>query len=139
ASAAAADWLRGARLPPFEALARLRGRLHPTDAACLVDLIERLPGDSFTREALADGIDATYVLEPGSDSPARGRAHFAPAPFAFQSTPPRRERPDLRAALQVPPHAVSVLSARDGAALIELARCAMVTRARDLMAFEYAT
>jgi len=32
-----------------------------------------------------------------------------------------------------------VLTARDAAALIELARCSMVTRARDLMAFEYAT
>jgi len=139
ASSAATEWLSGARLPPFEALARLRGRLQPTDAACLVDMIERLPGDSFTREALADGIDATYVLEPGSDGPARGRAHFAAAPFAFQSAPPRRDRPDLRAALKVPPRAVRVLPARDGAALIELARCAMVTRARDLMAFEYAT
>jgi hypothetical protein len=139
APVAAAEWLRAARLPPFEAIARLRGRLQPTDATCLTDLIERLPGDSFTREAFADGIDATYVLEPSSDGPARGRAHFPVAPFAFQSMPPCRERPDLRAALQVPPCAVSGLSVRHGAALIELARCAMVTRARDLMAFEYAT
>jgi hypothetical protein len=51
--------------------------------------------------------------------------------------PLRRERPDLRAAMQVPPRAVRVLSARHGAALIELARSTMVTRARDLMAFEY--
>jgi hypothetical protein len=137
--AAAADWMRGTQLPAFDVLTRLCARRHQSAAACLVDLIERLPGDAFTREAFADAIDASYVLEPGADTPARARAHFAAAPFAFQSTALRRERPDLRLALRVAPRAVSILSTHEGAALLELARCTMVTRARDLMAFEYGT
>ena len=137
APAAAAEWLHSAKVPAYDAVDRLRGRRQASDAVCLVDLIERLPGDSFTREAFADGIDASFVLTPGPASPSRTHAHCSIAPFEFQSAPMRRDRPDLRAALRVPPRAVRLLPQREGATLIELARSAMVTRARDLMAFEY--
>ncbi len=134
---AAAEWLQEAKLPAFEALDRLRGRRQATDAVCLVDLIERFAGDAFTREAFADAIDATYLLAPVAGGPTRTHAHFRFGPFAFQSQALRRERPDLREELAHPPRAVRVLPRRRGAALIALARAAMVTRARDLMAFEY--
>jgi len=136
APAVAAEWFNAGTVHAHEAMDRLRGRR--TDAAWFVEQLARMPGDGFTREAFADAIDAPFVLAPGPGTPSRSRAHFAPAPRAFQHGPLRRTRPDLRAAAAVAPRSVRVLSRRDGAALIELARCSMVTRARDLMAFEYA-
>ncbi len=135
APAASAEWLRAGQLPAFEALDRLRGRR--SDAAWFVGRVAQLPGDGFTREAFSDAIDAPFAVEPGKDTPSRSRAHFASAPRAFQQAPLRRGRPDLRAAIAVRPRGMRLLSRRDGAALIDLARSAMVTRARDLMAFEY--
>ena len=135
APAVASEWLGSAALPPFVAIDRLRGRRR--DAAWLVERLARMPGDGFTRESFADAIDAPYVLEPGRDTPSRSRAFFPPAPRAFQAIGLRRTRPDLRAAMNVPPRGVRQLSRRDGAALIELARGSMITRARDLAAFEH--
>jgi hypothetical protein len=133
--AAAALWLTHRTPPPLDAVDVLRGRRG--DAAWFIESLSRMPGDGFTREAYADAIDAPFVLEPGRDTPSRSRAHFAAAPRAFQVRPLRRGRPDLRAAIAVPPRAIRMLSRRDGAALVELARGAMITRARDLAAFEH--
>jgi hypothetical protein len=135
ASAAAAEWLQGTSRPAFDAIDRLRGRR--SDAAWLVEQLARMPGDGFTREQFADAIDAPYLLRAGRDTPSRSRAHFTPAPRAFQVTALRRTRPDLRAAMTVPPRGLRQLPRREGAALIELARGAMITRARDLAAFEH--
>ena len=131
----ASEWLNNAPQAAFSAIDRLRGRR--SDAAWFVEHVARMAGDGFTREAFADAIDAPFVLAPGRDTPSRSRAHFAPAPGAFQSAPLRRTRPDLRAAMAVPPRGTRALSRRDGAALVELARGAMITRARDLAAFEH--
>jgi hypothetical protein len=133
--AAAAEWLQGAAPATFEAIDRLRGRRG--DAAWLVECLSRLPGDGFTREQFADATDLPYRLRAGRDTPSRSRAQFAPAPGAFQAMPLRRTRPDLRAAMSVPPRGLRQLTRREGAALIDLARESMVTRARDLAAFEY--
>jgi hypothetical protein len=54
---------------------------------------------------------------------------------AFQTRPLRRARPDLRAALRVPPRSIRSVPRREGQALVDLAREAMVVRARDLDAF----
>ncbi len=96
-----------------------------------------MPGDGFTREAFADGLDLPWVLAPGRDTPSRSRAHFPGAPHAC-GIAPGDGRPNLRAALYRPPRDVRLLRGREATALIELARAAMVTRARDLMTFEYA-
>ncbi|KPJ81956.1 MAG: hypothetical protein AMJ58_03145 [Gammaproteobacteria bacterium SG8_30] len=130
-----AEWFNAGSLPALPAMDRLRGRR--TDAAYLVGHLAGMPGNGLTREAFADAIDAPFVLKPGRDTPSRTRALLPFAPRAFQAGPLRRTRPDLRAAAATRPRAVRVLSSRDGARLIELARCAMVTRSRDLMAFEY--
>jgi hypothetical protein len=135
AARAGAEWLAEAKAPVFDALDRLRGR--SGDAAWLTARIAALPGDGFTREAFADGLDLPWVLEPGRDTPSRSRAHFPGVPHAFRFAPVSG-RPDLRAALGTPPTGVRLLRRREAAAMIELARAAMVTRARDLMAFEYA-
>lgn len=132
----AAEWFNAGTVHALDAMDRLRGRR--TDAAWFVGHLAHMPGNGFTREAFADAIDAPFVLRPGPGTPSRSHAHFAPAPRAFQLGPLRRTRPDLRAAMAVAPRGVRLLSRRDGAVLVELARCSMVTRARDLMAFEYA-
>jgi len=135
APAAAAEWFNAGSLPALPAIDRLRGPR--SDAAWLVEHIAGMPGDGFTHEAFADAIDAPFVLAPGRNTPSRSRACLAGAPRAFQQRPLRRTRPDLRAAATVAPQGLRLLSPKDGAALIELARGAMITRKRDLMAFEY--
>jgi len=129
--------LAEARLPGFAALDRLRPR-QQTDAVFLLQRLAAMPGNGFTREAFSDAVDATYVLAPGNDTPSRTTARFAAAPAVFQPGALSRQRPDLRAELARPPRAVRALSVRDAQVLIDLARGAMVTRARSLEAFSYA-
>lgn len=136
APAAAADWLRDAKPAPLAALERACGR-RPGVAARLVTLLDALPGDGATREAFSDALDLGYTLLPGPDTPSRTHAHWRLAPFAFRREPLARGRPDLRRELDRAPLAVHVLSPADGRRMLEVARGAMITRARDLMAFEY--
>jgi hypothetical protein len=122
--------------PAFEMLDRLRAR-GEGDAAFLAHRIAAMPGDGFTREAFHDAIEPSYELQPGPDTPARGRAGHAAAPFTYQHGALRRARPELREELGHMYRAVRSVSAREGEQLIELARGAMVTRSRDLDAFAY--
>ena len=132
-----AQALNEAKLPGYAALDRLRGR-EVTDAVFLLQRIAAMPGNGFTREAHSDTMDASYVLAPGADTPSRTAAFFARAPRAFRHEPPQHERPDLRAEIARAPRAVRRLSLRAGRAVIDLARGAMVTRARSLEAFSFA-
>jgi len=131
-----AAWLKEAELPAWAALDRLRSR-GETDAAFFARRVGAMPGDSFTREAFHDAIEPSYALRPGPLTPSRTRAKVPWATIAFQRGPLRRMRPDLRAEARRSPGDVRAAAPRAGAALIELARCAMVTRARDLDAFAY--
>ena len=128
--------LAEAPLPGYAAIDRLRGAAG--DAAFLLGRIAALPGDGFTREAFSDAVDAAYRLEPAPGTPSRTLAYFAPAPLVFRSTPPPRQRPDLRAELARPARSVRRLARAGGEALVDLARAAMVTRARSLEAFSFA-
>jgi hypothetical protein len=96
-----AGTLRELDLPGYAAIDRLRGR--ETDGAFLVRRAAAMPGDTFTREAFFDAIDASFELAPGKDTPARTHAKLAFAPVAFGDAPIRRGRPDLRAELVRPP------------------------------------
>ena len=125
-----------ARLPGYAALDRLRGR--EPDAVFWLRRIAAMPGDGFTREAFSDAVDASFVLEPGPDTPSRSAAHFMAAPVSFSCPGPARGRPDLRAELDCAPRALRRLSRREGEALAELACAAMATRERALAAFSYA-
>jgi hypothetical protein len=137
APAAAADWLRDAKPAPLYGLERLCGRGRNGVAAGLVALLDALPGDGATREAFSDALDLGYALRPGADTPSRTRAHWPLAPFAFRRAPLVRGRPDLERELERAPNSVRVLSSADGRRMLEVARAAMITRSRDLMAFEY--
>jgi len=134
--AAEAEALRRAALPAREAIDRLRAP-RETDAAFLVRRIETLPGGDAVREATHDALDVAYRLLGSADGPSRTHALFDGAPFALRSGSPRRDRPDLATELLVPPRSVRALATRDGARLVDLARCAMVTRSRDLDAFAH--
>lgn len=129
--------LAEARLPGHAAIDRLRGRAE-TDAVFLLRRIAALPGDGFTREAFSDAVDASYVLAAAATTPSRSAAFFAPAPRVLRHDAPRRGRPELRAEIGRAPKSVRRLGPGDGEALADLARAAMVTRARSLEAFSFA-
>jgi hypothetical protein len=130
---AEATALRELELPGYAALDRLRGQ--ETDGAFFVRRVAAMPGDTFTREAFFDSIDAAFELLPGGDTPARTRAKLPFAPIAFGEI--RRGRPDLRAELRRPPLAVRRLSPRAGLQVVELGRAQMATRERDIDGFAY--
>jgi hypothetical protein len=133
---AEAEALRRAALPARAAIEHLRGRKE-TDAAFLVKRIDALPASPEVREATHDALDVCYRLLGSRDGPSRTRAFFHGAPFAFRKGPPERSRPDLAAELTRPPRSVRALGTRDGMRVLDLARCAMVTRSRDLDAFAH--
>jgi hypothetical protein len=129
-------WLKQRRVPAFEGLDRLCAP-GETDAVFLVRRVEAMPGDSATREAFYDSIDAGCVLKPGSGTPSRTHAKHAVAAVSFRKAPLRRARPDLREQIALAPRAVRELSPSEGVRILDLARGVMVTRARDLDAFAY--
>jgi hypothetical protein len=136
ATAIEAAWLRACNPAPKAAIERMCGSA-ATDGTFLVQRVAAMPGDDFTREAFSDALDTPFVLHPGPGTPSRTRARHARSPVAYVKQAPVRERPDLLAELKRPPRSVRAVSAVTGAALIDLARAAVVTRARDLDAFAY--
>lgn len=126
--------LRAAGLTGYAAIDRLRGRV--SDATFLILRVAALPGDSFTREAFYDAINPSIEVLAEVGTPSRTRTIFAPAPRACRSEL-RHGRPGLRAELTRAPRSVRKLPARAARELIEVARCALATRQRDLDAFAY--
>jgi len=119
------DWVR-----------RLKGP-RETDAAFLLRRFAALRMDEFARETIYDKLDPPLVLEPGPGTPARTDAKVAGETLVFQTQPLSRARPSLGDELARPPVAVREVGEREGEALIDLARAAMVTRARDLDVFSW--
>ncbi len=119
-----------------EWIEQLRGA--SSDASFLVSRIEQIAGDEFTREKTYDLLDIPLRLEPETNTPARGKDVFPVAEVAFQRAPLQRRRPDLREDILRPPGSIEPLRRTRGQRLIDLARRAMVTRARDLDGFAHA-
>lgn len=119
-------WLRRLRAPQV------------TDAAFLLERVDRLPAASPVRESLLAELAIPLRLEAGEGTPSRTLAKVARARVTFQDRPLRRDRPDLRAEAMRPPPSVRDVSRRTGERLIDLARGSMVTRERDLDAFVWA-
>lgn len=103
----------------------------------LVRRFERLPADDAVREHLFEGLGLPLVLRGGPEGPCRGAWALAGAPRAFVRAAPDRRRPDLRAAVAIPPKSVRWLRGREATAAIDLARVTMLTRGRDLDAIKY--
>lgn len=84
---------------------------------------------------LYEELDPFLWLEPGPGTPSRTRARHPVRSVVMQKSALRRARPELARDTLVAPLAVRELGQREGAALVQLAREAMVVRARDLDAF----
>lgn len=130
-----AEAVRRSKLPLRILLDRLRGG--GTDAAFVVGAIGQMPGDEFAREQYHDAIDPSYALAPAPGVPSRTLACHPPAPLVFRNTPPSAARPDLLRELRRKPLRVTPVPAPEARALVDLARGAMLTRARDLVAFSW--
>jgi hypothetical protein len=115
---------------------RLKGR-RETDAAFLVRRLARRVADDTLHEKLSDAIDAPLRLLPGPGTPTRTHAFTPLAPRTFVKRAPASGRPELKREVARAPRAIRALGERDGQALIDLARAAMVTRSRDLDVFAY--
>jgi len=121
------DWIR-----------RMRGP-RESEAGFLIGRLGRFPMDDHARETLYDELDPPLVLSPGPGTPTRTHAKLRrpDAAPAFQRGPLSRERPAPGDVLRLRPRRVRLVSAREGARLIDLAREAMATRSRDLDVFSY--
>ncbi len=109
-----------------------------TDAAFLIRRFDSMPATSVSREARYDALAPALVLAPGPDTPSRTTDRRPGARVVVQDRALRGGRPDLVRASRRRPRAVRALSIAQGEALIGLARAAMITRSRDLDAFENA-
>jgi hypothetical protein len=116
---------------------RLKGPKE-TDAAFVIRRFEKLHGDEFVKESVFESPDIPYVISPGPNTPARTRAKIRGAKVTYQNEPLSRSRPDMREAILEPPLGVRSVSPREGQKLIDMAREAMITRARDLDIFMHA-
>lgn len=112
--------------------------LNRTDASFLIRRFDALRADSFGREVFYEDLDIPLRLAPGPGTPSRTRARYQAAPVVFQTRPLLRSRPVLKHEIARPPLAVRFVPPHEGRKLIDLAREAMVTRKRDLDAFEHA-
>jgi hypothetical protein len=115
---------------------RLKGP-NETDAAFLVRRVEALEASEPVREHLWHDLAPTLRLAPGPVTPSRTRAKLPGLPVHFRRGPLRRERPDLWRELRRPPRSIRSVPPAEGRRIIDLAREAMVARARDLDAFAY--
>ena len=122
--------------PPLEGrewLERLRGR--DTDAAFIIKRSAALPVRGMANDHLYDELGLTLRVAAGPNSPDRTRARAPGHRLFAQRTPLRLSRPDIVAEIVKPPARVRRIGERRAAGLLDLAREAMVTRARDLYTF----
>lgn len=120
----------------FAVIDRIRPR-RIADAVFFVQLVERMPGGTFSQEAFYDAIEPVLELRAGRGTPSRTVARHPVDRIYWQLAPIARERPDIAAEMRVPPQRVRKLRLREATRVIDLARGAMVTRSRDLDAFAY--
>jgi hypothetical protein len=109
-----------------------------TDAAFLVRRLDAIDASAELRESLYDDLDPTLALKAGPDTPARTREVVRRSPLHYQTAPLERALRSARAEALRPPERIRDASPGEARALIELARTAMVTRRRDLDAFQHA-
>jgi len=131
-----ANWLRLCQPNPRQSLQQLKGP-RIADGAFFVKRVEVMAGNHFTREAFSDGIDTPFRLRTSNSTPSRTLTHNPRSPIVLRSVAPERARPDLLRELERPPRSVRAVSRAEGDRLIDLARVAMATRARDLDNFAY--
>ena len=120
----------------FAVLDRIRPR-KLSDAVCFIQLVERMPGGSFSHEAFYDAIEPVLELRAGAGTPNRTFAWHGGAAPGWQRAPLGGTRPDIEGEIRRRPARVRRVGAREGARVVELGRTTMATRSRDLDAFAY--
>lgn len=130
-------WMRKQSLKTLAALDKVRPR-GLTDAEFIIRLIARMPGDEFSREAFGDRLDLSYLLRAGRGTPERTTQRFDAGQLHFQTAQLQSTRPDLRTEAQRAPRRIRRMRGRSAESLIRLARISMITRERDLAAFQFA-
>jgi hypothetical protein len=126
-----------AYIEPRELLEQLK-QPDETDAGFLVRRVSKSLGNDTIRETVYEELDIPCKLSPGPGTPSRTGVRYKPSPVAYQTSPLDGSRPDLRKECLVTPQAVRSVSQREARKLIDMAREAMVTRSRDLYAFQWA-
>jgi hypothetical protein len=124
-------------LSPREWVRRLKGPAE-TDACFIVRRFAAYRGDSFGREAFYERLNIPLNLAPGTGTPSRTLARYPSSPVVFQRRPLSRARPAMRRAVPGIRVTVRPLPVKEARRLIDLARESMITRSRDLDAFEHA-
>ena len=132
-----AELLQRQEHPTLAVLDQVRPR-GLTDADFFISMVAAMPGDEFTREAFFDRVDPPFILQSGRCTPERTTAHFEHLPLHAQRGALRGVRPALRQEARRPPRRISRLVGADARELIRVARASMITRERDLAAFQYA-
>jgi hypothetical protein len=123
---------------PQEWLRRLKGPKE-TDAYFLIRRFGAYPSSSSGREAYYESFGVPIRLHPGPDTPSRTRAKYHRAQVVFQTRPLSRVRPRLRPVILNAPIRSRAVPPAEARKLIWLARESMITRSRDLDAFEHAS
>ena len=106
-----------------------------TDAGFLLRCLARQTWDATVRDVLYDELELPLVFSTGPETPSRTNARLPGGRTVFQTEAWRKPRPDLRKEARRAPVSVRAVSRREGEELVDLARGAMMTRARDLDAF----
>ncbi|MEE9394521.1 MAG: hypothetical protein V3W41_18660 [Planctomycetota bacterium] len=109
-----------------------------TDAAFLIERFEAMPAFIQLREKIYEDLDIPMLLEPGIDTPARGRERWPDSPVVFRDAPPPGGRPNLKREIPKVAFEVDTLDPKTARKLIDLANTCMVPRHRDLLIFLYA-
>ena len=126
--------------PPLDGrkwLDRLRGR--GTDAAFIIRRSAALPVAGMANDHLYDELGLALRVAAGPGAPDRTRARVPGHRIVAQRTALRLSRPDIVAEIAKPPKRIRRVGERQAAGLLDLAREAMVTRARDLYTFTAAS
>ena len=118
-------------------LARLRGEAE-SDAAFLIRRLAGLSRRAPLGDHLYEDLDLPIRLAPGPEVPSRTTARAPGSAAAIREGRLDRSRPDLRIVARRRPLAIRDVAPREGEALVDLAREAMLTRARDLDVFAQA-
>lgn len=106
-----------------------------TDAGFLLRCLAGQRWDATVRDVLYDELELPLVFSTSPETPSRTNARLPGGSTVFQTQAWRKPRPDLRAVARRPPLSVRSVDRRRGEEIVDLARGAMMTRARDLDAF----
>jgi len=120
----------------FRVIDRIRPR-SVADAVYFVQLVERMPGGSFSQEAFYDAIEPVLELRASEDSPNRTITWVPAGAPGWQRSPLGGARPDLQREMRRRPRRVRRASFSEGIRVVDAGRITMTTRSRDLDAFAY--